>query len=935
MAEVAGLVLGIVPLLVQTITYIDRYKDIRNSALEAPAEVSSLLAELDLISYIVGRAKEGLPQANACDEFLLRHCTDSLSQLMKDLGVLNAKLQDRGQSKFRNPVKVLTFRHWRPEAQKLRESIQLAKIDLFLRPSSGEQRLLAKFVESSTRIIEQDEVEVEGNDTDHTANAEPEPTAPSSPPSRQNPRGAPRASQRIRTRKPDRCAANSCPCACHRMVATSRRFWALEYSPLAVFFQNCDTDTCSTTRYGINFRIALSQLGIERALVVDCFILSTFRGFSLRSAFTVEHVVPYTSLGFETIWKVQTRQISFREARETLTGMFRAGPGEFRQHVNPSGVSYIEELVVALFRRVPLENIHALLRLFVIDFEMTRGVEHPRFLIKCAQLIGEGPHLGLLESLLSLGIDLPEVAGNDWPAPCSPNWISESLTPDPFFIEYLDLLRKNNQGKELSFHRTSFAGMTPLHEAILDRDTAAFERWLNRAKPDQQNSLGQTPIHIAVSAPQFLNALIERGHDVNSVDRHGITPLMYAAATNQLDALAILIRSDADLFTECNLNQRTFLHYAMARENWRLVLSSLKQIELAAGQDVAEELSQTTTMQFLFDRSIMANPSVDYNVELFDQLLTQCVSVNFLFNDLHEGVCNNSLMHAVSSSQQVEALLRHGFERINHRNNMGQSPLIRAVQKYNPGLVRSVLAARAHVDLEDNWKRTSLYYSLVGLKHHCINKISNNMAIVRILLSHGANAVYPDNCRCPCSPGGCFPTSALAHEPLTPGSSQDRRVPVWSLELLHVLHEVLGPKEARLVLLSFIRRLIFDHLGMTHVCCQREVFFPSPWHPNLRPDTIPTGKINEIIDKESDLTDTLEDSMKQLVERSFDELLVTWMGLTKKSLDIEISKTDDYKRGLPRRSREVSIVFREQAVQVLICQAPMPLCSGPEERRVY
>jgi hypothetical protein len=53
----------------------------------------------------------------------------------------------------------------------------------------------------------------------------------------------------------------------------------------------------------------------------------------------------------------------------------------------------------------------------------------------------------LLEILLGLGfyatvIDAPHAT--DWPEPCSPDWIAEGFTPDPFFIEYQGMLLKDN-----------------------------------------------------------------------------------------------------------------------------------------------------------------------------------------------------------------------------------------------------------------------------------------------------------------------------------------------------------------------------------------------------------------------------------------------------------------------------------------------------------
>ena len=109
------------------------------------------------------------------------------------------------------------------------------------------------------------------------------------------------------------------------------------------------------------------------------------------------------------------------------------------------------------------------------DFEMTRGTENVgkvkplhgagrspiflvrlilvsahRFLSRCAHWIGEAPHLDLLETLLSLGFDATEIDSphaQDWPMPCSPNWGTYDIAPDPFFVDYLSMLCRGNQGK--------------------------------------------------------------------------------------------------------------------------------------------------------------------------------------------------------------------------------------------------------------------------------------------------------------------------------------------------------------------------------------------------------------------------------------------------------------------------------------------------------
>jgi hypothetical protein len=57
--------------------------------------------------------------------------------------------------------------------------------------------------------------------------------------------------------------------------------------------------------------------------------------------------------------------------------------------------------------------------------------------------VGEGPHLGLLEHLLELGLD-PSEAGSKlfpcWPRSCNPDWQTPYMIDDPFYVEAIVML---------------------------------------------------------------------------------------------------------------------------------------------------------------------------------------------------------------------------------------------------------------------------------------------------------------------------------------------------------------------------------------------------------------------------------------------------------------------------------------------------------------
>lgn len=148
--------------------------------------------------------------------------------------------------------------------------------------------------------------------------------------------------EKWRTRPKQNCILRPCSCVCHLTNRTTRRFWALEYTPWGAFQQSCDLETCNTTKYGASVRLAFSQFGIRWAAVLEVYAITSAGRFSFRPNLELEQIVPYTSPGFEIIWKCRTHKIEFEEARESLGQLYRADPQGFRCHVNPAGKSYIE-----------------------------------------------------------------------------------------------------------------------------------------------------------------------------------------------------------------------------------------------------------------------------------------------------------------------------------------------------------------------------------------------------------------------------------------------------------------------------------------------------------------------------------------------------------------------------------------------------------------
>lgn len=136
------------------------------------------------------------------------------------------------------------------------------------------------------------------------------------------------------------CLSRSCCCQCHHSERASGRFWALDYILMGIF-QTCNVEECNAAKYGVSLRLALTQLGIHRSVVIKVHFLSGLGSFSPSFSLQTDCTVPYTSPGFEVIWRCQNGKMEYEDARKRLIHLYQSDPS-FRYHVNPAGKSYIE-----------------------------------------------------------------------------------------------------------------------------------------------------------------------------------------------------------------------------------------------------------------------------------------------------------------------------------------------------------------------------------------------------------------------------------------------------------------------------------------------------------------------------------------------------------------------------------------------------------------
>jgi hypothetical protein len=63
---------------------------------------------------------------------------------------------------------------------------------------------------------------------------------------------------------------------------------------------------------------------------------------------------------------------------------------------------------------------------------------------------------------------------------------------------------------------------------------------------EDRNFLGQTPLHLASVNRDISSLLLDAGHSIDTTDKHGITPLMYAAGMGNSEVVQMLILRGAD-----------------------------------------------------------------------------------------------------------------------------------------------------------------------------------------------------------------------------------------------------------------------------------------------------------------------------------------------------------------------------------------------------
>jgi hypothetical protein len=416
----------------------------------------------------------------------------------------------------------------------------------------------------------------------------------------------------------------------------------------------------------------------------------------------------------------------------------------------------------------------------------------------------------------------------------------------------------------------------------------AVRKLIQQSHPleDNVNFLGQTPLHIAIRNPSRLKALLDAGHDINVRDKNGITPLMYAAATNRPIAVSILIRRGADLFMHDYLENDDFITYAAARNHWFLIWNAIEVIE---SRDPTLLLSAFSRIISVPKPPLFLEEGKIWTKLFMLSVLSKLRNINVQFED------GRTMMHVVDLPQYAHLIIEHGFTALNEQDKEGEHSLFAVAKFLDVELAQRLIEKGANI----NWKNhnghgvlSQFLEKLTAPREKDIKKI---FEYLDMLLRNGADVVSIDNCSCACSSGGCLPISRLSFKLQV--LFERIHNPCWVFEWLCLLEDRGKLVEAKTNALSVLRRAKFDQTHLVHTCC---CFGASRDH------TLSDDRFWDI--SSAIKLDRLDDEMKFWETKGYDEII--------SELIVQLGKQFTETSGSISREIQAEQPFQNETVKV-------------------
>jgi ankyrin repeat protein len=276
-----------------------------------------------------------------------------------------------------------------------------------------------------------------------------------------------------------------------------------------------------------------------------------------------------------------------------------------------------------------------------------------------------------------------------------------------------------------------------------------------------------------VLRPKVLEDILESWPFFDIQDNSGKSPLDYAASYGVVESIKVLLKNGLH---QINTQHLGFLDVARAWRHWNVITETLAFLR-------ANGCFSESFLQDQIDQLVAAylHRSYQSRSEDFKILVDLGANPHLIFEN------GDTLLHRLWHEKQVDALFEVGYHYVDHPNLEGQTALMASISRYDCVLYNSILTQGCDVNHRDNHGLSALHMAcrkinLSGSTYSdpsfLLNRVSKAMVLIAKLLHHGADPLIHDNCRCPCSPDGCSPSTKV----LLPWLPRDSTGSVWILE---------------------------------------------------------------------------------------------------------------------------------------------------------
>jgi ankyrin repeat protein len=282
----------------------------------------------------------------------------------------------------------------------------------------------------------------------------------------------------------------------------------------------------------------------------------------------------------------------------------------------------------------------------------------------------------------------------------------------------LPVMAAPQQRSATDVNRRGVDGSTPLQWAVYDGNVTEVRRLLKAgANVSLANNYGATPMGLAaeVGNAEIIKLLLEAGADAESPNADGQTALLAVARTGNVEAAKLLLDHRAKVDAREKWGGQTALMWAAARRHPQMM-----QLLISKGADV--------------------------NARGIDRDYQRHVTAEGRPKSLDSGGFTPLLYAARENCSACVKVLVDNKADIDMQDPDGVSPLMVAIMNANWDLAKQLIEAGASVNQWDMYGEAPLF-TVIGNRnqlsggHASIDPLNqtNGMAIIRMLLEHGAN----------------------------------------------------------------------------------------------------------------------------------------------------------------------------------------------------